>query len=368
MKLPYSDTLNIACLSRIFDNTSECYKFFWFQSILEKVNEGMQEMKYEDLVDEMVCSAWYMVNAYHLNLGPADTLEKLIVSLQKKYPHLSYAINKRDLLVLLHETEDAELQQQKRQLTRYVPYRLQIPFVPEIHEKDLPLSERKQIEFLNSQPRALYYYGELKGLMTEIRIHDDWVLYFQKNYEIISGWLELKLIQYLQKRNPNVPGISEKLYPPQERKLADITKYWKLILTIQPMHEIYGQQLLHVNDLSIDHFVPWSYVAHDELWNLCPTTKQVNSSKSNSLPDWDLYFSRLAQQEYSVYQLVQKNENVHDAFMKCVKKHVNSEDIQYRLYREGLCETEFQSELESVLLPVYESAQNCGFKEWKYEK
>ncbi|MDY5576621.1 MAG: HNH endonuclease domain-containing protein [Lachnospiraceae bacterium] len=37
------------------------------------------------------------------------------------------------------------------------------------------------------------------------------------------------------------------------------------------------------NDISIDHFVPWSYVAHDEMWNLNPTTKSINSSKRNNL-------------------------------------------------------------------------------------
>lgn len=235
MKLPYSETLNIACLGSIFDNTSECYKFFWFQAILEKVKEGIQEISYEDIVDEMICSAWYMVNAYHLNLGPADTLEKLIVNLQKKYPHLSYAINKRDLLALLHKSEDTELLQQKRQLTRYVPYRLQVPFVSEIHEKDLPRSERKQIEFFNNQPRALYYYGELNGLSTEIRIHDDWFLYFQKNYEIISGWMELKLIQYLQKRNPNVPGISEIISSARKKT----GRYYK-VLEIDSFHSAYA--------------------------------------------------------------------------------------------------------------------------------
>ena len=45
--------------------------------------------------------------------------------------------------------------------------------------------------------------------------------------------------------------------------------------------------------ISVDHFVPWQYVAHDELWNLHPTTKSINSSKSNNLPVWDRYFSQL---------------------------------------------------------------------------
>lgn len=35
MKLPYSEQLNIAALSRLFDNKSECYKLFWFQAVLE---------------------------------------------------------------------------------------------------------------------------------------------------------------------------------------------------------------------------------------------------------------------------------------------------------------------------------------------
>ena len=37
MTLPYSDTLQIQYLNRLFDNTSNCCKFFWFQAIIAKV-------------------------------------------------------------------------------------------------------------------------------------------------------------------------------------------------------------------------------------------------------------------------------------------------------------------------------------------
>src|SRR5699024_12486132 len=36
----YSDILDIAHFSRLFDNKSECYKLFWFQAIAEKIKEG----------------------------------------------------------------------------------------------------------------------------------------------------------------------------------------------------------------------------------------------------------------------------------------------------------------------------------------
>ena len=83
MQLPYSDTLEVQYLSRIFDNTSECYKFFWFQAIVSKVLEGKDHITYEELVDEMIADAWYMVIEYHLNLGPRDTLESLVLYLQQ---------------------------------------------------------------------------------------------------------------------------------------------------------------------------------------------------------------------------------------------------------------------------------------------
>ena len=44
MQLPYSEKLNIAALSRLFDNKSECYKLFWFQAILGKVCEGASDI------------------------------------------------------------------------------------------------------------------------------------------------------------------------------------------------------------------------------------------------------------------------------------------------------------------------------------
>lgn len=75
MQLPYSEELNIEYLGRLFDNTSECYKFFCFKAIVAKVIEGRQSISYEELVDEMIADARYMVTEYHLNLVPKDTLE-----------------------------------------------------------------------------------------------------------------------------------------------------------------------------------------------------------------------------------------------------------------------------------------------------
>ena len=58
MQLPYSDELNIGFLNRLFDNTSNCYKFFWFQAILRRVDREHHIFTFEELIDEMIADAW----------------------------------------------------------------------------------------------------------------------------------------------------------------------------------------------------------------------------------------------------------------------------------------------------------------------
>jgi hypothetical protein len=90
----------------------------------------------------------------------------------------------------------------------------------------------------------------------------------------------------MQQRNPNTPAIANKLFMPSKRdSLSKQAKYWKAVMQNQRLHCIYCQRPLDPNQFSLDHYLPWSFVAHDELWNLIPTLPEVNSSKSNHLSD-----------------------------------------------------------------------------------
>ena len=365
MNLPYSEQLDIGHFGRFFDNTSECYKFFWFKAILSKISEGKTECTYEELVDEMIAEAWYMVSEYHLNLGPRDNLEQTVKRMNE-ITNLKSAEKKSNILEYLKNCEDKEIKQKKNILISNVPYRLQAPLMPQFKSADFEGKIDLRIQKINLQKRLMYYIVEFERLNTKIYVQEDWVEYLRSNLEIIAGWVNFNMINYLQRRNPSVPGIADKLYPPRERNLTKVKKYWKTIAEVKPIHEIYGEKMIE-RDISIDHFVPWSYVAHDELWNLHPTTRSINSSKGNNLPDWDIYFPRLAKQEYMAYETVWKYEAVHKEFEKCAKEHVNNSDVEYSLYRKGLGFRDFQSELEKIISPIYQSAQNCGFGNWVYK-
>ena len=367
MQLPYSETLDIQYLGKFFENTSECYKLFWFKAIMTKLDEGKTELTFEELVDEMIADAWYMVSEYHLNLGPRDNLERL-VHYMHEITGMKSAEDKQTILKYLRECNDREIIRYKKILIDNVPYRLQAPLMTELRSSELDGNVILRIERINRQTHLLYYFGVYDGLGTMIRLQEDWVRYLQKNRAVILGWLQYHMIRYLQRRNPSVPGIADKLYPPQERNLKRVIQYWKLIAELQPVKEIYGNNIITPQQMSIDHFVPWSYVAHDEFWNLHPTTKSINSSKSNHLADWETYFTGLANLQYESYQMMWQYEAVRKEFDTCAREHLNNEEIEYRLYRqEGLEREPFATMLADIIRPVYNAAQNSGFGRWIYQ-
>ena len=50
------------------------------------------------------------------------------------------------------------------------------------------------------------------------------------------------------------------------------------------MRCIYSNEVLSIDLIHLDHYLPWSFVCHDEPWNLIPVAPSANSSKSNSIP------------------------------------------------------------------------------------
>ena len=369
--LPFDEQLNIGYLSRLFDDTSNCYKFFWFQAILNKLKEDKTKFTYDELINEMIADAWYMVTEYHLRLGPAgvtDNLEEAVKYISQTETFRSS--EKRDvILAYLESSEDRKLCIYKKELIKNVPYRLQSPFLDEIQidnkEWHRPQDVSKKI---NSQRRLLYYFESFQQLSTTIRINEDWIPYLLRNKEILLGWMQINLIHYLQRRNPSVPGIADKLSVPQVRDIERVRKYWKLIVELKPdITDIYGRVQLVDESISVDHFVPWQYVAHDELWNLHPTTRSINSKKSNGLPDWDVYFKPFYKLEYISYKLSKQQPAIADGFAKIAKYHLNNDEIKKTLYCDGLSESDFGERLNNVIRPVYDAAINNGFKQWVYK-
>ena len=153
MQLPYSDVLDIAHFSRLFDNKSECYKLFWFQAIARKIKEGHEIITFEALIDEMIADAWYMVTEYHLNLGPNDALERVVHRLGA-ISYMKSCEKKEVILEYLTACADKEVTAMKRTLSQNVPYRLQAPFMESMKGKEWNRSGKKSCSKNQSGTKA----------------------------------------------------------------------------------------------------------------------------------------------------------------------------------------------------------------------
>ena len=161
--------------------------------------------------------------------------------------------------------------------------------IGEIRESDEYLSLIHIFEYINrmnEKTSLLYTIIDGKGLQKKIRINPHWRQLILDNYPVIYSWIQLKKIRFLQDRNPGVPGIIYKLERENNkiRKLHHARELWKSAVEIggSPIYDIYSGKELDLKSYDLDHFVPRSYIANDELWNLTPMEKRLNSSKNNS--------------------------------------------------------------------------------------
>lgn len=361
-QLPEHTALNIRSFSHIFDNKAESYKLFWFQSLFHQVLQGKRSLSFEEIIDEMIADAWYMVSEYHLNLGPFDKLEETVNYLSGYCPLIA-SEKKETILQMLKESTDPKLRSFKRTLSLNVPYRLQAPFFVDMKWN---LKKPELIARINGSKGLIYTFEMYDGLNTRIVVAEEWAQYFMKHPIILESWIEYNMVTYLQRRNPSTPGIIYKLRPPVSRSLGKVQKYWKHVMTLDPVVEIYDHQPLD-SSISIDYFVPWSYVAHDEFWNLHPTTRSINSSKGNQLPEWNTYFHRFCDLQYRSYSLMWQYDTLHQEFERLAREHINDLDIKEKLYQPGLDPHTFVIRMNDVIYPVYHAAMQAGFKVWNYE-
>lgn len=163
-----------------------------------------------------------------------------------------------------------------------------------------------------------------------------------------------------------MPGIIYKLEPENEkiRKLKNVRELWNEIIEKRPIADIYSGEKLQRNSFEVDHFVPWSYIANDEMWNLSPVKGTLNASKSNKLPDWDRYFREFAQNQYFLYHVVFEYEDIRKKFENCRRDNLVSVWANEELYIQGNCEEKFVNILEQHLKPIYDSARIQGYLVW----
>ena len=273
---------------KIFQSTTNSYKYYWWYSILQLVkNQKSLILKIDDIAIQMVLLAWYPINYYKLSLGKQDQLANYIRDLKTHFPELNDDIKEHDLLSFLtRNRQNTIVSEIFKKLVRYVPYRFIRPWFNETISMKDGLVNSQIIALQSSRNQLTPYFIDINK--NEIILNPKWFEWLYSNMKLIESFTLFELFKYVEKNNPYVTNISLKLFKPQSRKLSEPTKLWINFIEIKGQHHnsvFENKPLLSIQNLAIDHYLPWSLVTHDKLWNLHPIEQEVNSSKSNKIAD-----------------------------------------------------------------------------------
>ncbi len=376
MENGYFNALDIESFSQMLKDPSYCYKFYWLEAIVQLISQGITETTFNDLIDEMLSNAWYSVLEFHVHLSGMvegevrDGLERSILKLQA-LSNLPANASKVEIKNAIKEHE-VELKSLKEQLTNMVPYRALAGFFNKHANAPAEWNSVRRmvayIERVNETIALPYTLGESSRLKKEVFFHESWVRMIQDNAVSILGWIQYEKVKWLQNNNPEVPGLVYKLAPMDEkmRKLGAARKLWSGILELQPIVDVFNDAPITVDSYDLDHFIPWSFVMNDELWNLMPMDASLNSSKSNKLPQWDPFFEKFAGNQFLLYGMIH-DENLpalRRKYEACYRDNLHSIWANQELYRRGNSREEFYNILEKNMRPVYDSARRQGYQIW----
>lgn len=366
--------LEIKGFTDMLKDPSFCYKFYWLEAIVNLIDQNVTETTMGDIIDEMIANAWYSVVEFHIHMSGfvcgevRDGLERAVRKLQA-VSDLTGASSKSDIkdAIRLHSKE---IEAEKKQLTNMVPYRALAGFFDN-HDAKVNWEKRTElIEYIRYFDRSVvklpYVFGDGASLKRRVIFDPDWIRMITCNSVEILGWIQYEKLKWLQNNNPEVPGLVYKLsMSGNERKLGRVRDLWDGVFKCTQITDIYTKEFIDPARFDIDHFVPWSFVMNDELWNLMPMDSSLNSSKSDSLPKWDSFFFGFAANQFRLYSLIHERDDIHTLFEKCYKDNLHSIWAQQELYIPGNDESHFRSILSKNMRPIYDSALRQGYGVWK---
>lgn len=360
----FSSNVEIRPLQRAFHKTTASYKFLWFLAILDLVKEAPQDAGPLRLSISMICArmvakSWIPTQRFKLSFGRWDQITVIIEAL--KNPENDFPFDPRykesEALNALEGFAQAKPEKFRKiifsPLARYVPYRFLSVWFPKAVD-----SFKEAIAF-NSKKNP-YYFPE--NDLSFIEISTEWRKYFLENYALLKDFAYWNFADFLQTRNTAVPALVKKFELPDSRiSLETQRKFWAPSLTSSRLaRDIYGNQL-DLNNFALDHFLPWTFVVHNQIWNLTPMDRRLNSSKNDQIPR-DTYIRPLALQHKNLvrYHFSKDRKRSEDFFAE-YENFLGVEIADFVSASDAQVIELFQEHLD----PLQQTALNMGFPLWQ---
>ena len=367
-------------LGRAFQHTTTSYKYLFFKALLDacgvtEAGPARTTFPLREVYLRTIGVAWFPTVTFHLSLGSRDMVSHHIQELERAVGIPRGEIpTGEELIRRLEDTENTSaVKDIFHQMDRYVRYRFLTPWLAD-ELRGVPDSARNRaIQNLiledaeaESAKRRLPYHFKTVHNQEHIEVQPWFIDYLQKNATLVYDWWRWNFACYLQDRNPLCPAIVHKLERPESRNLTLHRTLWKSRISQKgAVRCLYSGEMLE-NDFDLDHFIPWSYLLHDKLWNIHPCLPEANRSKSDKLPSLDLYLAHFIEFQAAAVQDIpvltdsrQKREAIRTEYE--FSPAVNLLDLA-DADRSG-----FKEALQQNIVRLWESARQQGYTaNWTY--
>jgi hypothetical protein len=345
-------------LGQVFKHTTNSYKLVWFLAILSLLRRTQADvLALADILAEMAVVGWHPVCLFRLSLGCQDKLQNAILAIQGDS---RLAPNEQPENVRSFVNGSPQAKARLACFRRFVPTRFLSPWFADKLRGTLDSSRDVTIYALARESQTTPFASPYWFDGERIRLNRSWQHFLTDNMALVQAFVEHHLAVYLQTRNPNVPGVVNKLRAPTERQLNEARQFWRFVRAefaksgrSSRFRDIYSEQPL-ADNFSIDHFLPWSFVVHDLFWNLTPVEPATNSAKNDVLPDLDLYLPRLANLHFEAIEVAKSRPKLLEDYTDC-----------FRLNAAELAATgasSLETKFREVILPQAQIAINQGFQ------
>ena len=288
--LPPDSALDIPAFGRAFRGINTSHKFLWASALLRVLEDDEfepREIPFRRLAAGMLDAARHPVHLFRLRLGKDDKTGLWLRQLEES-PHW----NPREL----SRTRGRVFSPRAADipgtivdgLTGYAPFLFLSPFF------------ERETRGMTGSPK----FGKIRRLAEErfgesspppycfprpdsITVHPAWSEYIARNMDIIRAWVLWHWARYLQNKNSNIPAIVDKLDEASAPNTDKQRKFWRRVMESRRTRLacIYTGRPIAAKEFALDHYIPWSFVAHDNMWNLAPVSALGNAEKSDNLPD-----------------------------------------------------------------------------------
>lgn len=354
MRLPKSDELPVNLLAACFNNTVATYKYYWFLSILQSVEQGESKISKRDLFSRMLSNAWFTVNYFHVSFGKQDLIQNAIHKI-KTSEKIAIDENREAITQKLKTTSKKETEKILWHFDKNVPHWFLSPWFPKVGSETDSFRE-KRIYAESSSFKVKMLYGLFED---RIEINPIWENYLRENIRLLKDFCFWNLALYLQSKNPNVPDIPNKLIKPAVRNslIKQRTQYWDLVVReLGSVKCIYTGNKLSLGNYAVEHFIPYNFVSHDLIWNLIPADKSFNSSKSDKLPPLERYFNPFFNLQKEAIEIVRRKNPKNKFLEDYLTIFSDLEEVS------SLPENFTREKFKERLQPLITIASNNGFE------